>query len=81
MILNVIRWISKPWREVKPETITKCFRKAGISSTFCQLLSASATFEDPFDDLDDSDLSGLKSNVRLGLMAQPSQTTVHQMTT
>ena len=77
-ILNAIRWISKSWREVKPETITKCFRKAGISSTLCQPLSASATFEDPFDNLDNSDLYPMPW---LGLMAQPSQTTVHQMTT
>ncbi|XP_019852584.1 PREDICTED: tigger transposable element-derived protein 1-like [Amphimedon queenslandica] len=30
-ILDAIRWISKPLRDVKPETISKCFGCAGVT--------------------------------------------------
>ena len=29
-ILVALRWVALAWSEVKPETITKCFRKAGV---------------------------------------------------
>ena len=30
-ILTAIRWIACAWDKLKPETISKCFRKAGLS--------------------------------------------------
>ena len=29
-ILQAIRWVAQAWEEVKQETISKCFRKAGV---------------------------------------------------
>lgn len=29
-ILHAIRWVAQAWETVKPETVMKCFRKAGV---------------------------------------------------
>ena len=64
-ILNAIRWISKAWKEVKPETIHKCFRKAGISpSAIATSAAVTADSGDPFEEIEsEMDLSELISNI------------------
>ena len=49
-ILDAIRWISKAWRDVKPETISKCFRRAGVTPS--AIAVGSSDLDDPFDDID-----------------------------
>ena len=64
-ILNAMRWISKAWKEVKPETIYKCFKKAGISpSAIATSVSVTAGSGDPFEEIEsEMDLSELISGV------------------
>ena len=62
-VLHAIRWILKAWKEVKPETICKCFQKAGISPTAITT-SASVADSDPFEEIEsEMDLSQLISSV------------------
>ena len=43
------RWMAQAWSQVKPEIITKCFRKAGILNENLDLISSElATDDDPF---------------------------------
>ena len=54
-ILNAIRWVSAAWGKVTPDTIKKCFRKAGILNKDFQVVSRDCerdSEEDPFMDLD-----------------------------
>ena len=53
-ILDAIRWVALAWEKVSPETIQKCFRKAGILSTNLEVVSRFIeNEEDPFADLED----------------------------
>ena len=44
--------MSQAWEEVKPETISKCFRKAGVLGESFALVSLEQEDQDPFDELD-----------------------------
>ena len=50
-ILVAIRWIAQAWKEVKAETICKCFRKAGILVVGMDVVSCDLSGEDPFSDI------------------------------
>ena len=53
-ILDAIRWVALAWEKVSPETIQKCFRKAGILSTNLEVVSRFIENEEhPFADLED----------------------------
>ena len=72
-ILNAIRWVSATWGKVTPETIKKCFRKAGILNKDFQVVTRDCecdSEEDPFMDLDVTsnmeDLESLMSQVTTG---------------
>ena len=47
-ILMAIRWAAKAWSDVTPETISKCFRKAGVLTTDLDVISCGNSDEDPF---------------------------------
>ena len=48
-ILIALRWAAKAWSLVKPETITKCFRKAGILNVDHEVISHELDIDnDPF---------------------------------
>ncbi len=51
-ILIAMRWVAKAWEKVKEETISICFRKAGILDSSMDVISCDLE-EDPFQDLDD----------------------------
>ncbi len=52
-ILVALRWVAKAWVLVKPETISKCFRKVGILITGLDVISSEVEVEDdPFSDAD-----------------------------
>ena len=52
-ILNAIRWVAEAWKAVLPETVQKCFRKAGIlTRNFEVVQPVVADDSDPFADLD-----------------------------
>ena len=53
-LLTAIRWIARAWDEVKPETISKCFRKAGVLDQQLSVVTRVGEHEeeDPFQDLD-----------------------------
>ena len=73
-ILNAVRWVAQAWEKVTPETIKKCFRKAGILNREFQIVarvSESDDDEDPFVELDSGnsdmeDLENLISQVQDG---------------
>ena len=53
-VLDAIRWVALAWEKVSPETIQKCFRKAGILSTNLEVVSRFIENEEhPFADLED----------------------------
>ena len=45
-ILVALRWVAKAWSLVEPETITKCFRKAGILNADLEVMSCELYDED-----------------------------------
>ena len=51
-ILQAIRWVAQAWEAVKKETISKCFRKAGILDENFALVSREYEDQDPFGELD-----------------------------
>ena len=53
-VLVAIRWIAQAWKEVKAETICKCFRKAGILDVGMDMVSCDLSGEDPFSDIDEN---------------------------
>ena len=50
-ILTAIQWISQAWKEVKTDTISKCFRKGGILTGSFDVRTLSEDV-DPFQDVD-----------------------------
>ena len=54
-ILVALRWVALAWHEVKPETITKCFRKAGILDNVLDVvgLDGADGSVDPFVEVDE----------------------------
>ena len=57
-LFHAIRWWLRPGR-IK-ETISKCFRKAGILNKELAVVTSRYEDEDPFDDLDNSDTTSGK---------------------
>ena len=51
-ILVAIRWVAMAWSMVKPDTVMKCFRKAGILDSTMNTVSYSQDEEDPFEEVD-----------------------------
>ncbi|XP_065842644.1 tigger transposable element-derived protein 6-like [Oscarella lobularis] len=51
-ILMAIRWVSEAWKQVKPDTIKKCFRRAGILAD--DMAVAHIPDADPFEDVDEN---------------------------
>ena len=52
-ILTAIRWVARAWESVSPETISKCFQKAGILNKEMEVVTRGIEDDfDPFDDLD-----------------------------
>ena len=55
-ILHAIRWVAQAWDAVTPETIRKCFRKAGILDDSFSVVARPYYEHDPFLDLDSTAL-------------------------
>ena len=51
-LLTAIYWIAHAWREVKADTIVKCFKTAGILTTELDVVSTCVSTIDPFGDVD-----------------------------
>ena len=52
-LLMAIRWVARAWNTVSPDTISKCFRKAGVLDSGMGVVNRGIEEEfDPFDDLD-----------------------------
>ena len=51
-VLQAIRWVAQTWKAVKDETISKCFRKAGVLDESLSIASREYEDQDPFDELD-----------------------------
>ena len=63
-ILMAIRWVAHAWKDVKEETIRKCFRSAGILDSSMDVVSCDMGEDDPFADVDsDTDLQGLIADI------------------
>ena len=63
-ILMAIRWVAQAWKDVKEETIRKCFRSAGILDSSMDVVSCDMGEDDPFADVDsDTDLQGLIADI------------------
>ena len=45
-ILTAIRWVAKAWSCVKEETISNCFRKAGMLDSSLEVVRCSAMSDD-----------------------------------
>ena len=47
---SAVRWVALTWEKVKPETISKCFRKAGVlqDATMGVVARTHDTEDDPF---------------------------------
>lgn len=60
-ILHAIRWVAKAWEAVSPETIRKCFRKAGIIDSSLSVV-ARPCMQDPFLDIDS--IEGLMQQIQ-----------------
>ena len=56
-VLQAIRWVAQAWEEVKQETISKCFRKAGVLGESFSIMSREHEEQDPFDELDRTESS------------------------
>ena len=51
-VLTAIRWVALAWHEVKPTTIQKCFRHAGILTTDLDI-QVLDEIDDPFESIDE----------------------------
>ena len=59
-----IRWVAQAWKDVKEETIRKCFRNAGILDSSMDVVSCDMGEDDPFADVDsDTDLQVLIADI------------------
>ena len=47
-LLSAIRWVALAWSQVTADTISKCFRKAGILDTDLDVICRDADDNDPF---------------------------------
>ena len=62
-VLVAIRWVAQAWQKVKAQTISKCFKKAGILNTeMDDIVSYDMEEDDPFRDADEQ-LVGLINDV------------------
>ena len=62
-VLVAIRWVAQAWVKVKAQTISKCFKKAGILNTeMDDIVSCDMEEDDPFRDADEQ-LVGLINDV------------------
>ena len=62
--LNILMAITQAWKDVKEETIRKCFRSAGILDSSMDVVSCDMGEDDPFADVDsDADLQGLVADI------------------
>ncbi len=54
-VLVALRWVALAWQEVSPETISKCFKKAGVLNYELDVVTLGATdgSVDPFSDIDE----------------------------
>ncbi len=63
-ILVAIRWVAQAWSIVSTQTISKCFRKAGILNSEMDIVSCSMEEDDPFSAVDvEADLTSLIHDV------------------
>ena len=53
-VLVAIRWVALAWKEVNESTIIKCFKTAGILNDTFDIQERKCTFEDPFEDIDET---------------------------
>ena len=61
-----ISWVAQAWKEVKEDTVCKCFRSAGFLGSAMDVVSCEMDEEDPFADNDDSaDLQVLITEILL----------------
>lgn len=51
-ILQAIRWVAQAWEAVSKDTVSKCFRKAGILDKSFMVATREYEDKDPFDELD-----------------------------
>ena len=77
-ILVALRWVALAWNEVKSDTITKCFRKAGALNDVLEVVgldhAGADGSVDPFADIDeDLELQHLieQTDVRIALHKSP----------
>ena len=62
-IRQAIRWVAQAWEAVKKETISKCFRKAGILDENFALISREYEEHDPFGELNSQPTSDELENL------------------
>ena len=56
-LLMAMRWVARAWEAVSPDTISKCFKKAGILDSGMDVVDRGMSEEvDPFEDLDTDSL-------------------------
>ena len=59
-----IRWVAQAWKDVKEETIRKCFQSAGILDSAMDVVSCDMGEDDPFADIDgNADLQVLITDI------------------
>ena len=57
-ILQAIRWVAQAWEAVSKDTISKCFRKAGILDNSFMVATREHEDQDPFGELDSVQCAG-----------------------
>jgi hypothetical protein len=56
-LLMAIRWVARSWEAVSPDTISKCFKKAGILDSGMDVVDRGMSGDvDPFEDLETESL-------------------------
>ena len=51
-LLMALRWVARAWNTVSPDTISRCFKKAGVLDSGMGVNRGIVIEVDPFDDLD-----------------------------